>query len=338
MTEVLRLTGEAAHDDELLARAASVLRAGGTVAFPTETVYGLGALAFSDDAVQRVFTAKGRASDDPLIVHVLAEWPLDDVYRTPSAELRRLAATYWPGPLTLVGPRGARVPAVVTAGLDTVAVRAPAHPVASRLLELTGAPIAAPSANRFTYVSPTTAQHVLDDLAGRIDLVVDGGPTIAGIESTVLRVECDGTLTVLRHGALPVEWLTDEDPDRFVDPSEDQDRTASPGRAVRHYSPRTPTVAVAPGRALAAHEATAGSRVGHLGYRDAPAVLPARWTAMPLGARADLAAVARDLYATLRAADAAGLDLIVVELCGGTGLGRAIDDRIRRAASGVVLC
>jgi L-threonylcarbamoyladenylate synthase len=340
MTDVLRLTGDADHDDDLLRRAAAVLRDGGTVAFPTETVYGLGALAWSSGAVRKVFAAKGRASDDPLIVHVLADWPLDDVYRDPPAELRRLARAYWPGPLTLVGPRAAHVPLEVTAGLDTVAARSPAHPVARRLIELTGAPVAAPSANRFTYVSPTTAQHVLDDLDGRIDVVVDGGATPAGIESTVLRVEDDGTFTVLRHGALPVEWLTEEDPARFVEPDAHADRSASPGRTVKHYSPRTRTVAVAAGADLAevaGPAAAASGPVRYLGYLDAPAALPAGWQARPLGERADLAGVARALYAALRAADGGGGGLIVVELCGEAGLGRAIDDRILRAASGVVL-
>jgi L-threonylcarbamoyladenylate synthase len=346
MTDVLRLTGDAGHDDELLRRAAAVLRDGGTVAFPTETVYGLGALAWSADAVRKVFEAKGRASDDPLIVHVLADWPLDDVYRDPPAELCRLARAYWPGPLTLVGPRAAHVPLEVTAGLDSVAARSPAHPVAQRLIELTGAPVAAPSANRFTYVSPTTAQHVLDDLDGRIDVVVDGGATPAGIESTVLRVEDDGTFTVLRHGALPVEWLTEEDPARFVEPDAHADRSASPGRTVKHYSPRTRTVAAVARPAadalagIAAHPELAGSAGGpvrYLGYGDAPAVLPPAWESQPLGERADLAGVARALYAALRAADGAGAGLIVIELCGEPGLGRAIDDRIRRAASGVVL-
>jgi L-threonylcarbamoyladenylate synthase len=336
MTDVLRLTGDAGHDDELLRQAAEVLRSGGTVAFPTETVYGLGALAWSAGAVRKVFAAKGRASDDPLIVHVLPDWPLDDVYRHPPAELRRLAHAYWPGPLTLVGPRAAHVPLEVTAGLDTVAARSPAHPVARRLIELTGAPVAAPSANRFTYVSPTTAQHVLDDLDGRIDVVVDGGAATAGIESTVLRVEDDGTFTVLRHGALPVEWLTEEDPSRFVEPDAQADRSASPGRTVKHYSPRTRTVAVVAGADLSGLPGPVDGPVRYLGYRDEPPALPAGWTAEPLGDRADLAGVARSLYAGLRAADTAGGRLIVVELSGEPGLGRAIDDRIRRAASGVV--
>jgi L-threonylcarbamoyladenylate synthase len=206
--------------------------------------------------------------------------------------------------------------------------------VATRLLELTGAPVAAPSANRFTYVSPTTAQHVLDDLDGKIDVVVDGGATPSGIESTVIRVEPDGTFTVLRHGALPVEWLTEEDPARFVDPSADADRTASPGRAVKHYSPRTTTVACPPGGPLV--ERPEG-RSCYLGYDAAPEGLPVTWTYETLGRRAELAVVARNLYAALRAADVAGFDRIVVELTGAEGLGRAVDDRIRRAASGVVL-
>lgn len=337
----LVLTGDPASDDELIARAARVLRSDGLVAFPTETVYGLGGLARSEVAVRRIFEAKGRPSTDPLIVHVAPDWPLDEVVATADPLVDRLRRTWWPGPLTLVVPKHPSIPDLVTAGLDTVAVRAPAHPIARALLAATGQPVAAPSANRFSYVSATTAQHVIDDLGDACDVVLDAGPATAGIESTVVAV-ADDRLTVLRHGAIPVDELRSVlgDDVHILDgtgpsPTVPDDAPASsPGRLVRHYSPTTETLACEPGFVP---ERPDGS-VCFLGYADRPVVLPPGWTLRVLGRLDDLGEVARVLYSVLREIDRAGHDTIVIELTGlAVGLGRALDDRIRRAASGRVL-
>lgn len=343
---LLRLSGadptatpDPVGDGAAIAEAAAVLRTRGLVAFPTETVYGLGAIARSPEAVARIFAAKGRPADDPLIVHVLPDWPLDTVVAAVSPVFAALAAAHWPGPLTLVAPKHPSIPGIVTADGPTVAVRAPAHPVAAALLAAVGEPVAAPSANRFSYVSATTAQHVVDDLGDAVDVVLDGGPATAGIESTVVAVEPgdDGErLVVLRHGALAVEDLTVElgigvD---VVDPDPDTRLAQSPGRLVRHYSPGTTTLACPAG---ATPPSDLPGRVCHLACDDDRAAVPGRWERRDLGSVAALDAVARDLYATLRAVDREGFDTIVVQLTGRGGLGAAIDDRLRRAASGRLL-
>ena len=304
-------------DRAALQRAAEVLIAGGLVAFPTETVYGLGALALDPEAVQRIFEAKGRPADDPLIVHVRPHWELDLLFSEVTQQMRDLAAAHWPGPLTIVGPKQEAVPDVVTAGRPTVAVRAPSHPVAALLLDLVGVPLAAPSANRFSYVSPTSADHVAADLGDVIDVLVDAGSTPVGIESTIVSV-MGGRLTLLRPGSVEVVGAVVDG----TAPSH-----SAPGRLDVHYSPDTPTRSLAPGAAL-----PCGGAPGVLiGYEDSHSPPPG-WTFMSLGDRSDTAGVARRLYAALRAADQAHPDLIVVEFTGLPGTGAAVDDRIRRAA------
>ena len=305
-------------DRKLLRRAADVLLAGGLVAFPTETVYGLGALALDPGAAARIFEAKGRPADDPLIVHVRPEWDLSLVFAEVTEPIRRLVDEYWPGALTIVGPKQSSVPDIVTSGFPTVAVRAPSHPVAAALLDLVGVPVAAPSANRFSYVSPTTAAHVASDLGAVIDVLVDGGPTPIGIESTIVRVDGDH-ITLLRPGSVVITGIgTDSQAPSSI----------APGRLNVHYSPATPT------RALAAHSALrAGGPGVFIGYDDSLPP-PSGWRTVSLGDRRDLASVARRLYEVLRAADAEQAPLIVVEFTGIDGLGAALDDRIRRAAGG----
>lgn len=331
-------------DRDAVARAAAVLLEGQLVAFPTETVYGLGALATDPAAIARVFAAKGRPASDPLIVHVHPSWTLDGVVAgEPSPVAHRLQAAFWPGPLTIVAARAAAIPRAVTAGGESVAVRAPAHPVALALLEAVGAPVAAPSANRFSYVSPTSADHVAADLGDRCAVILDGGRTTWGIESTVVR-EHDGRLEVLRHGAVTAEALTAAVGDlvAVVDPRSDLDAGASvsPGRSVRHYAPEIETIAVDPSL-LAASDAAAGladdRRVTYLGRGGRPSLLPPSVRFEALGDADDLVGVAWSLYDALRRLDAEGAtDLLLIELTGASGLGRAIDDRIRRAASGRV--
>ncbi|MGH9349112.1 MAG: L-threonylcarbamoyladenylate synthase [Vicinamibacterales bacterium] len=334
-----------------IVRAAECLRAGWLVAFPTETVYGLGAHALDVAAVRRLFEAKGRPTNDPLIVHVssfddVAELLGPDLETGPYSRARRLAAQFWPGPLTLVLPRSDRVPPDVTAGLETVAVRVPAHPVARALLEAAALPIAAPSANLFSRPSPTCAAHVLQDLDGRIDIVLDGGPTGVGLESTVLDLTCPEP-TVLRPGAITVEMLRELLPivrvrDAPAAPAERRSMP-SPGLLARHYSPRAPLTLFSghPAAALQAlvararDEASQGRRVGVLvTHEDVGAVREAPVHVAEMGSRADPEKMAASLYAALRQLDAAGVDIILARDVEGTrGLVRAIRDRLARAAS-----
>lgn len=329
MTTVLRLTPDRPEPDAIAAAAAR-LRDGGLVAFPTETVYGLGVAALDAAAVRRLFAAKGRPADDPLIVHVADASGLAALVTGRPAIVDALAARFWPGPLTIVLPRSPLVPDEVTAGLDTVAVRVPAHPVAHALLAAAGIPVAAPSANLFSRPSPTRAAHVLEDLDGRIDMVLDGGPTQVGVESTVL--DLSGRVpVVLRPGAVTLDMLRPLLPDvrlRGGDTTEGPQR--SPGLLAKHYSPRAPLTlyegpldrVVERMRVDAAAADAAGRRVGVLVPDDDAAVMAAR------------------LYAALREFDAAGVDEILARLPpSGDGLSEAVADRLRRAAAGrIVRC
>ncbi len=333
-TTVLRLRPDDL-DQTLVEIAAAVLRDGGLVAIPTETVYGLGCNALDADAVDRVFSAKGRPASDPLIVHVdgldMATTVVAGDLPPPAATL---AATFWPGPLTLVLPRSSLVPDAVTSGLETVGVRSPAHPVAAAIIRAAGVPVAAPSANRFGRISPTSADHVVDELDGRCDLIVDAGRTDHGVESTVVTFDGDEAV-VLRHGAITLEQLAEVVPTRSLDVDRGDEAKASPGHDDRHYSPRAHTIAVTAG--VHAHTgATWPADVVHLGYGDRRPSLPAGWDFVALGELSTLEGVAHDLYDTLRRVDESGPAAIVVELTGATGLGRAIDDRLTRAAGSVV--
>jgi L-threonylcarbamoyladenylate synthase len=301
--------------------AAALLRAGGLVAFPTETVYGLGASALDEAAVQRVFAVKGRPADNPLIVHLASADDLGAVACSVPESARRLAARFWPGPLTLVLDARPGVPLVTRGGRDTVAVRVPGHDLALRLLRAAGVPVAAPSANRSGRPSPTTAQHVRDDLGGDFDAVLDGGPCRVGVESTV--VDARGPVpVVLREGGVPADLLG------AVTGSGAQ-LGASPGTRYRHYAPRC-RVVVAPegeGAACAAGLAADGARVALVGPTGAPAGV------VHLAAVDGAEDLARRLYALLRAAEDAGADAVVVEAVPEVGVGRAVMDRLRRAAA-----
>jgi L-threonylcarbamoyladenylate synthase len=316
-----------AIDEAAITGAARTLADGGLVAFPTETVYGLGGRADRVETVERIYAAKQRPDYDPLIVHVVDTSMLDRVISDPPDLFFELAERFWPGPLTLVVGRGPAIPPAVTSGLSTVAVRSPDHPVARALLRAVGLPIAAPSANTFGHVSPTNADHVLDDLAGRCDLVLDAGDSTLGIESTVLRVEDDHAV-VLRHGALPIDDL------EHVDLREtDGALSESPGRSERHYAPETPLAVMDP-RDRAPLPISGGV---YLGYDETARALPEGWAFVPLGSRDSLGSVAARLYRVLRSIDRRRPQMIVAELSGRPGLGRAIDDRLTRAASGNIL-
>lgn len=330
-TPVLSCTAE--EIDATLARAAAVLRAGGLVALPTETVYGLAAHALDAAAVRRIFAAKGRPANNPLIVHVASS---EDAARLVTAwpdEAARLAACFWPGPLTLVLPRREQVPDVVAAGGPTVAVRVPAHPVALRLLQVSGLPLAAPSANRSNRLSPTCAEHVLRDLDGRVDLILDGGPAAGGLESTVLDLTSQPP-RLLRPGLIdPTSLEAVIGPvqrGRFA--AQDSDPALpSPGLLSRHYAPRTPLETVAGSEALrrVAGHLAAGRRVGYVST-DAGERLPAGVVVRHLPV--DAAGYAAGLYACLHALDRQGLDCIVLALPPEGDAWLAIHDRLRRAS------
>jgi len=335
---------------DAILEAAELIRAGGLVAFPTETVYGLGANAQNTDAVTRIFTAKGRPTTDPLIVHIADRNQLERVVSaiTPLAE--QLIATFWPGALTLILPRHTSIPAIVSAGLPTVAVRMPNHPVALALLEASGVPVAAPSANRFAHTSPTTAQHVYDDLAGRLHLILDGGSTAIGVESTILDLTSDPP-RVLRPGGISLAALRDMIPgvilvSRYADSNiatPNPEAHIAPGQLLIHYAPKA-TLYLFEGtdasiyreiRQAAADQQTAGQRVALLIADDDLAPLAdLGLSVVSLGRLADLSTVAQRLFAGLRDLDAQDVTVILARSFTEDGIGAAIRDRLIRAAAG----
>ncbi|NUR02060.1 MAG: threonylcarbamoyl-AMP synthase [Streptomyces sp.] len=310
-------------------KAAGVLRAGGLVAFPTETVYGLGANAEDSAAVARIFQVKGRPPSHPLIVHLGDAQHLDDWVQDVPATARLLAEHFWPGPLTLVLRRGPRVPLEATGGLDTVAVRVPDHPVALALLSAFGGGVTAPSANRFGQVSPTAAPHVRAELGDAVDFVLDGGPCEVGVESTI--VDATGEIpSILRPGG-----VTREDLEAVLGRPLAVHATSSvrvPGQHPSHYAPRARVVLVEPGKVVA--EAEMAQELGH----QVGVFLPPSLADTPVKAHAvvalpaSTAAYARGLYGFLRDLDQRGCDLIVASLPVEEGMGLAIANRLRRAA------
>jgi L-threonylcarbamoyladenylate synthase len=297
-----------------ISEAAALIRAGKLVAFPTETVYGLGANALDAAAVGRIFEVKGRPFTSPLIVHVDSIEMARSVAGAWTSPADVLARTYWPGPLTLVIPKDARVPDIVTAGLPTVGVRMPAHPLALELIHAAGVPIAAPSANRFTGLSPTTAEHVRRSLGEAVDCVLDGGATPVGIESTVISLS--GAPVLLRPGTISREEI-----ERLIGPVTLADAVEgahpAPGMHARHYSPRTRVILGDP---------PGEGRGAHLWLTRATSA--ARSIQMPRDAKVYAAA----LYATLHSLDREGLDWIAIELPPDGPAWEGVRDRLRRAA------
>lgn len=334
-------------EPEVVAQAAATLRAGDVVAFPTETVYGLGANALDGEAVGRIFAAKGRPSDNPLIVHIADRSQLEGLVASVPEAAERLMARFWPGPLTLVMRKGPAVPPEVTGGLDTVGIRMPDHPVALALIRAAGVPIAAPSANTSGRPSPTAAEHVLEDLAGCIPVILDGGETGVGVESTVLDVTTHPPM-ILRPGGLTREELEAAIGPVALAPNlegaEPCERPRSPGMKYRHYAPRAPLILVDGPvlemqekiRDLAMEYAEEGKRVGILCSAESRGVYMAS-VILEYGARADLAGIASDLFGTLRAFDRHQVDVILAEGVPEEGLGLAIMNRLRRAAGGRVI-
>jgi L-threonylcarbamoyladenylate synthase len=339
-TRVLRVDPKN-PDPHAIAEAARVLLGGGLVAFPTETVYGLGARALDDEAVARIFAAKGRPSGHPIIAHVIGEPEAMALASEWTGAASRLAKAFWPGPLTLVVPRAAHVPARLGGGGDSIAVRAPAHGVARALLLALGEPIAAPSANRYQAISPTRAAHVLAGLDGSIDLLLDGGASEGGIESTVVDVRGD-EIAILRPGGIGQDALSAIDP-RIVHEERIEAASAaarvSPGMDRRHYAPRAPLHLVLSRDAAIAdarRRADDGQRVAVV-LRGAPSVAASqagrddarvRFAILP----DDPSGYAHGLYATLHDLDDPLLDAILVEAVPDGESWRAVADRLRRAS------
>lgn len=354
MTRVIAVDPER-PDPDAIGEAAAVLARGGLVAFPTETVYGLGAHALDEAAVARIFAAKGRPATDPVIVHLADAGQLGLVARDIPPVAHTLALAFWAGPLTLVLPKQPDVPAAVTAGLDTVAVRVPVHRVARALMEACGVPVAAPSANTFSRPSPTRAAHVVADLGDAVDLVLDGGPTPIGVESTI--VDCTRTPPVLiRPGGLTIEQLRPLVPGLVVEGrrgSTDRAQVA-PGQLLRHYAPAarltlyvgTPAAVRARLGADARTLAAEGTRVGILAPEEDVMALAPVLAALAASGRVLLRACGRRdapetaahaLFETLRALDAESPDVILAADPGEGGLGAAVRDRLTRGAEGRVV-
>jgi len=331
-----------------IARASAVLASGGLVAFPTETVYGLGADASSAAAVGKIFAAKGRPTGHPLIVHLPPEAILDDWAVDVPDVARRLAAAAWPGPLTLILKRGIRVSPATTGGADTVGLRVPAHPLAQALLRAFGGGIAAPSANRFGHVSPTTADHVAADLGDAVDYLLDGGPCAVGVESTIVDLSDVATrgAVLLRPGGLPRDAI-----EAIAGPlsTPTAEAPAAPGTLDSHYAPRALVIAIEPAelepvlrnvraQIAARPDPPRGSpgapRVGVLGAGSAIAFAEAMASAgvVVRSLPEDIEGMARELYAALRELDLAGVEVVIAALPPAVGLGEAVGDRLLRAA------
>lgn len=317
-----------ARTPEERAKAIALLRAGDVVGLPTETVYGLAADALNADAVVKIFEAKERPRFDPLIVHLPDRDWLEKIVDLPAQDRQmivRLAETFWPGPFTMVLPRRPVVPEIVTAGLDTVAVRISAHPVFSEIIRGFGKPLAAPSANRFGRISPTSTQHVLDELDGRIPLVVDAGATTHGIESTIVAVG-DNKIDILRRGPITEEQLAPFAAKIEIVTS--SEKISAPGQLPTHYAPKTPLRLIESAKSFSPG---GNQRVGLLAWnriepKDKFAAI------CRLSERNDLREAAANLFRYLRELDELDLDLIVAERVPESGLGAAIMDRLRRAA------
>ena len=340
---------------ESIERAAQALREGKLVAFPTETVYGLGANALDEQAIARVFEVKERPATDPLILHIahIGQLQICASHVPPAA--RKLGLAFWAGPLTMILPKKPGVPDSVTAGLPSVALRVPSHRVARALMETSGVPVAAPSANRFSRPSPTTAEHVLNDLDGRIDFVLDGGPTEIGIESSIVDFTIDPPV-LRRPGGITLEQIRTVVPEVIASDAHgtsDQPQLA-PGQLVRHYAPQAlltfydgaPDRVVnrigADARTLAAE----GRRVGILAPEEdlldlAPTLASqasaGRIQVRPFGSRVEPIRAAHEFYASLRELDASGVDVILASSVGDDGIGQAIRDRLVRASEGRIL-
>ncbi len=333
-------------DDEAFKDAAKALREGKLVAFPTETVYGLGANALNTDAVKKIFEAKGRPSDNPLIVHISDVSKLNELVAEIPEAADLLIKAFWPGPLTIVFKRSNLVPDIITAGLETVAVRMPDSPIAQKLIRESGVPVAAPSANISGRPSPTTHRHVMEDLYGRIDYIIDGGPCQVGVESTVLDVTTD-IPTILRPGGITLEMLEEVlgkvNTDSVLEITGDI-KPRSPGMKYRHYSPKAEMVLISGQSDLVAKKinrlikesSKQGLRVGVLTSLENAHKYNAE-VVVNAGSVNHAEQIAAGLYDSIRTFDEKKVDIIYSETFEEIGIGRAIMNRLRKASSGKVI-
>ncbi len=350
LTRVLSLHPEE-PDAALIEEAAELLRRGQLVVFPTETVYGLGADAMQTQAVEHIFAAKGRPFSDPLIVHIADKEEWQSLVTAISPVAQRLAQKFWPGPLTLVLPASTRVPKLITAGLPNVAIRMPSHPVALALIRAAGTPIAAPSANRFMHVSPTTAQHALADLNGNVPLILDAGPSKVGVESTVLDLSSDPP-TILRPGGVSLELLRTIIPEIRASRPHDTDATqkidneeaqVAPGQMSTHYSPSVPTFlfegSVEEMRTAMLAEVRRrqfqGERVGVL-IADEDIAIFQETGALLYSSGSTPEQIATHLFAGLRTLEDASVQVILCRSFRQEGIGMAVHDRLLKAAGGKI--
>jgi len=313
-------------NNQAIQRAAKIIKGGGVVAFPTETVYGLGADAFNPLAVARIFEVKRRPYFDPLIVHVANPSDVKKLAKETPSNAKKLIERFWPGPLTIVLLKEEKIPDIVTAGLLTLAIRMPNHPMALALIEESKCPIAAPSANPFGYLSPTTAEHVRDQLGEEVDLILDGGPCPVGVESTIVSF-LEEKPVLLRPGGVSLEEI--ESVIGKVEIPSIEGRPSAPGMLPKHYAPRTPIVLDWRQKDLDLYK---GKNIGLLLFQEPKDDLKYHSIEI-LSAKGDLREAAANLFAAVRRLDALHLDVIVAEPISEVGLGRAIMDRLRRAAS-----
>jgi L-threonylcarbamoyladenylate synthase len=316
-------------DMEAILRAAEIIKRGGIVAFPTETVYGLGADTFRPLAVARVFEVKRRPYFDPLIVHVANHTDLDKLVIEIPSDAKKLMERFWPGPLTVVLLKRAEVPDLVTAGLPTVAVRMPKHPMTLSLIEIADCPIVGPSANPFGYLSPTTAEHVREQLGGQIDFILDGGTCEVGVESTIVSF-FEKRPMLLRPGGVPLEEIESLIGRLEISPPLEE-RPSAPGMLPRHYAPRTPIILDWSKKNLDSYRE---KKIGLLVFQEPKNFLKFHQVEV-LSKKGDFREAAANLFSAIRRLDALNLDLILAEAVPEVGLGRAIMDRLRRA-SGIV--
>ncbi len=347
-TKLIKIEDTKQIKDEELAEAAQILRDGGLVAFPTETVYGLGANALDEAAAKKIYAAKGRPSDNPLIAHISCLDELAPLVAYIPEAGRKLAEAYWPGPLTMVFPKSDIVPYGTTGGLDTVAVRMPSDPVANRLIKLAGVPVAAPSANTSGRPSPTTARHVWQDMEGKIEMILDGGPVGIGVESTIVDVSGD-VPTLLRPGAITMEMLRETvgrveiDPAIQAPPSADL-RPKAPGMKYRHYAPHADLQLVEGEtdkvvetiNSLVKEKLAEGKKVGVICTNETRLRYP-QGEVRSVGIRAKEETIAHNLFAVLREFDDLDVDCIYSESFSKDHLGQAIMNRLTKAAGYHVL-
>lgn len=339
-TDIIRLDIEN-PDTNKLKIAANVLGSGGIVAFPTETVYGLGANALSEKSVAKIYEAKGRPSDNPLIVHIAKKESLFELVRQVPDFLPALIERFWPGPLTIVLKKSSIVPDIITAGLDTVAVRMPSHPVALELIRLSGIPVAAPSANLSGRPSPTCAQHVIEDLDGRVDVIIDAGKCDVGLESTVLDLSSISPV-ILRPGGISFEELNEVIPLECGVTSNATSKPKAPGMKYTHYAPKAGMVLVVGETAnmlsrikhLAGKYSSEGINVGIMATEQTKDSYGNEYCVFSMGNRDKPETIAARLFATLRSFDETDVGIIISESLPEEGIGSAIMNRLKKAAGG----